>query len=160
MENVHVKIDGIEVEVPSNYTILQAAHEAGVTIPTLCYLKDINAIAACRMCLVEATGVRNLAAACVQQVADGMEVKTNTPALRKSRKTTLELMLSNHRMECLSCVRSDDCELRRLASEYGVDQNRYTGYEQLPKEEVVAAAHPPRQQQVYPLPSLHRCLPS
>lgn len=137
MENVHVKIDGIEVEVPSNYTILQAAHEAGVTIPTLCYLKDINAIAACRMCLVEATGVRNLAAACVQQVADGMEVKTNTPALRKSRKTTLELMLSNHRMECLSCVRSDDCELRRLASEYGVDQNRYTGYEQLPKEEVV-----------------------
>ena len=58
MENVHVKIDGIEVEVPSNYTILQAAHEAGVTIPTLCYLKDINAIAACRMCLVEATGVR------------------------------------------------------------------------------------------------------
>ena len=138
MENVHVKIDGIEVEVPSNYTILQAAHEAGVTIPTLCYLKDINAIAACRMCLVEATGVRNLAAACVQQVADGMEVKTNTPALRKSRKTTLELMLSNHRMECLSCVRSDDCELRRLASEYGVDQNRYTGYEQLPKEEVVA----------------------
>ena len=138
MENVHVKIDGIEVEVPSNYTILQAAHEAGITIPTLCYLKDINAIAACRMCLVEATGVRNLAAACVQQVADGMEVKTNTPELRKSRKTTLELMLSNHRMECLSCVRSDDCELRRLASEYGVDQNRYTGYEQLPKEEVVA----------------------
>ena len=138
MDKVHVTIDGIEVCVPSNYTILQAAHEAGVTIPTLCYLKDINAIAACRMCLVEATGVRNLAAACVQQVAEGMEVKTNTPELRKSRKTTLELMLSNHRMECLSCVRSDDCELRRLAHEYGVDQNKYAGYEELPKEEVVA----------------------
>lgn len=139
MENVHVKINGIEVEVPANYTILQAAHEAGVRIPTLCYLKDINAIAACRICLVEATGVRGLAAACVQQVADGMEVKTNTPELRKSRKTTLELMLSNHRMDCLSCVRSDDCELRRLAHEYGVDQYKYVGNEELPKAEEAAA---------------------
>ena len=139
MENVHVKIKGIEVEVPANYTILQAAHEAGIRIPTLCYLKDINAIAACRICLVEATGVRGLAAACVQQVADGMEVKTNTPELRKSRKTTLELMLSNHRMDCLSCVRSDDCELRRLAHEYGVDQYKYVGNEELPKAEEAAA---------------------
>ncbi len=139
MENVHVKINGIEVEVPANYTILQAAHEAGIRIPTLCYLKDINAIAACRLCLVEATGVRGLAAACVQQVADGMEVKTNTPELRKSRKTTLELMLSNHRMDCLSCVRSDDCELRRLAHEYGVDQYKYVGNEELPKAEEAAA---------------------
>lgn len=139
MENVHVKINGIEVEVPANYTILQAAHEAGIRIPTLCYLKDINAIAACRICLVEATGVRGLAAACVQQVADGMEVKTNTPELRKSRKTTLELMLSNHRMDCLSCVRSDDCELRRLAHEYGVDQYKYVGNEELPKAEEAAA---------------------
>ncbi len=139
MESVHVKINGIEVEVPANYTILQAAHEAGIRIPTLCYLKDINAIAACRICLVEATGVRGLAAACVQQVADGMEVKTNTPELRKSRKTTLELMLSNHRMDCLSCVRSDDCELRRLAHEYGVDQYKYVGNEELPKAEEAAA---------------------
>ena len=139
MENVRVKINGIEVEVPANYTILQAAHEAGIRIPTLCYLKDINAIAACRICLVEATGVRGLAAACVQQVADGMEVKTNTPELRKSRKTTLELMLSNHRMDCLSCVRSDDCELRRLAHEYGVDQYKYVGNEELPKAEEAAA---------------------
>ena len=139
MENVHVKINGIEVEVPANYTILQAAHEAGIRIPTLCYLKDINAIAACRICLVEATGVRGLAAACVQQDADGMEVKTNTPELRKSRKTTLELMLSNHRMDCLSCVRSDDCELRRLAHEYGVDQYKYVGNEELPKAEEAAA---------------------
>ena len=140
MENVHVKINGIEVEVPANYTILQAAHEAGVRIPTLCYLKDINAIAACRICLVEATGVRGLAAACVQQVAEGMEVKTNTPALRKSRKTTLELMLSNHRMDCLSCVRSDDCELRQLAREYGVDQYKYVGSTTPAAPEEVAVA--------------------
>ena len=125
METVKVKINGIEVEVQKDATILEAAHQAGVRIPTLCYLKKINAIAACRICLVEATGVRGLAAACVQQVADGMEVQTNTPALRKARKTTLELILSNHRMDCLSCVRSDDCELRRLAHEYGVDQYKY-----------------------------------
>jgi len=139
MEKVNVTINGIKVQVPANYTILQAAHEAGVKIPTLCYLKDINAIAACRICLVEATGVRGLAAACVQQVAEGMEVKTNTPELRKSRKTTLELMLSNHRMDCLSCVRSNDCELRQLAQEYGVDQYAYVGSETLPAEETVAA---------------------
>ena len=125
MEKVTVKINGIEVQVPANYTILQAAREAGVRIPTLCYLKDVNAIAACRICLVEATGVRGHAAACVQQVSDGMEVKTDTPALRKARKTTLELILSNHRMDCLSCVRCGDCELQALAREYGVDQYKY-----------------------------------
>lgn len=139
METVKVKINGIQVEVPADATILEAAHKAGVRIPTLCYLKKINAIAACRICLVEATGVRGLAAACVQQVADGMEVQTNTPALRKARKTTLELILSNHRMDCLSCVRSDDCELRRLAHEYGVDQYKYGRGEQTAQAEAPAA---------------------
>ncbi len=131
MEKVKVTINGIEVQVPADYTILQAAHEAGVRIPTLCYLKDINAIAACRMCLVEATGVRGHAAACVQQVADGMVVKTDTPALRKARKTTLELILSNHRMDCLSCTRNTDCELQSLARELGVDEKKYKGNESL-----------------------------
>ena len=140
METVKVKINGIEVEVNKDATILEAAHQAGVRIPTLCYLKKINAIAACRICLVEATGVRGLAAACVQQVADGMEVQTNTPALRKARKTTLELILSNHRMDCLSCVRSDDCELRRLAHEYGVDQYKYAFGEPLKAQAEAPAA--------------------
>ena len=143
MEKVTVKINGIEIQVPANYTILQAAHEAGVKIPTLCYLKDINAIAACRICLVEATGVRGQAAACVQQVAEGMEIKTDTPALRASRKTTLELILSNHRMDCLSCVRCGDCELQALAREYGVDQYKYCwgkADENKTQEEVVVSA--------------------
>ncbi len=131
MDKVTVTIDGIKVQVPANSTILEAAHEAGVRIPTLCYLKKINAIGACRMCLVEASGVRGTPAACVQAVADGMVVKTNTPALRESRKTTLELILSNHRMDCLSCVRSTDCELQALAHEYGVDQYKYCGSEDL-----------------------------
>ena len=139
MDTVKVKINGIEVEVPRDATILEAAHKAGVRIPTLCYLKKINAIASCRICLVEASGVRGLAAACVQQVADGMEVQTNTPALRKARKTTLELILSNHRMDCLSCPRSDDCELRRLAHEYGVDQYKYGGGETSAQAEAPAA---------------------
>ncbi|MEG0979313.1 MAG: NADH-dependent [FeFe] hydrogenase, group A6 [Oscillospiraceae bacterium] len=125
METVKLTINGIEVEAPQNATILEAARIAGIRIPTLCYLKDINAIGACRMCVVEVKGARALAAACVYPVAEGMEVLTNTPALRKSRKTTLELILSNHRMDCLSCSRSQTCELQALSLEYGVDQSRF-----------------------------------
>ncbi len=125
MDNIKMKINGIEVEVPANYTILQAAEKIGVRIPTLCYLKDVNAIGACRMCVVECKGARSNPVACIQQVADGMEVQTNTPALREARKTTLELILSNHRMDCLSCSRSTDCELQTLAQEYGADSHRF-----------------------------------
>ncbi len=126
MEMIKVKINGIEVEVEKNTTILEAARKAGVRIPTLCYLKEINAIGACRICLVEVKGARALAAACVYPLdRDGTEVFTNTPAIRAYRKMTLEMILSNHRMECLSCVRSEDCELRTLCAEYGVDQNKF-----------------------------------
>ncbi len=141
MDKVTVKINGIEVKVPANATILEAAHEAGVRIPTLCYLKDINAIAACRMCLVQASGVRGQAAACVTQVADGMVVETNTPELREARKKTLELLLSNHRMDCLSCTRNGDCELQALAREYGVDQYKYKGSEDLKPQYEHSAPH-------------------
>ena len=126
MDTVKIKINGFEVEVPANSTILEAAHTAGIRIPTLCYLKDINAIGACRMCVVEVKGARALAASCVYPVTDGMEVFTNTPALRSSRKATLELMLSNHRTDCLSCSRNTNCELQTLCREYGVDMDRFT----------------------------------
>ncbi len=122
---VKLTINGIQVEVPEGSTILEAAQIAGIRIPTLCYLKDINAIGACRMCLVEVKGARALAAACVYPVNEGMVVNTNTPALRENRKKTLELILSNHRMDCLSCSRSTDCELQALCREYGVDQYKY-----------------------------------
>jgi len=141
MDKVTVKVNGIETKVPANATILEAAHEAGVRIPTLCYLKDINAIAACRICLVQATGVRGHAAACVTQVADGMEIVTNTPELRAARKTTLELILSNHRMDCLSCSRNGDCELQALAKEYDVDQYKYCGSEDLKPQYERSAPH-------------------
>ena len=125
MDTVKLTINGILVEVPKESTILEAAHQAGVRIPTLCYLKDINAIGACRICLVEVKGARAFAAACVYPVSEGMEVYTNTPKLRKARKGTLELILSNHRMDCLSCSRSTSCELQALCQEYGVDQYKY-----------------------------------
>ncbi len=132
METVKLKINGIEVEAPKNATILEAARLAGIEIPTLCYLKDINAIGACRICVVEVKGARSSCAACVYPVAEGMEVSTNTPKIRKARKNTLELLLSNHRRECLSCIRSQDCELQKLSKEYGCDEHKYPEGQKLP----------------------------
>lgn len=128
MENVNLKINGMPITVPKDSTILEAARLAGINIPTLCYLKEINAIGACRMCLVEIKGARSFAAACVQPVGEGMEVFTNTPALIRSRKNTLELILSTHEKKCLSCSRSGNCELQALSKEYGIeDENKFDG---------------------------------
>ena len=112
MDMINMKINGMDVQVPANYTILQAAEQAGIRIPTLCYLKDVNAIGACRLCVVEVKGARSNPVACLQTVAEGMEVQTNTAAIRESRKKTLELLLSNHRMDCLGCSRSTTASSR------------------------------------------------
>lgn len=125
MENVNIKINGIDVCAPAGSTILDAAHIAGIKIPTLCFLKEINEIGACRMCIVEVKGARNLVAACVHPINEGMEVLTNTPDLIASRKRTLELILSNHDKKCLSCVRSGKCELQELCQELGVEDENY-----------------------------------
>ncbi|MGB9781173.1 NADH-dependent [FeFe] hydrogenase, group A6 [Caldanaerobacter sp.] len=127
MDKVRVTIDGITVEVPSHYTVLEAAKEAGVDIPTLCYLKEINQIGACRICLVEIEGVRNLQTSCTYPVFDGMKVYTNTPKIREARRLNLELILSNHDRSCLTCVRSTNCELQNLAKRLGVDEIRFEG---------------------------------
>ena len=141
MDMVNIKINGVAVSVPQGSTILEAARYAGIEIPTLCYLKKINAIGACRICVVEVKGARSLVAACVFPVdKDGYEVFTNTPAVRNSRKTTLELILSNHDKKCLSCVRSGNCELQKLCNEYGVDENKYDGA-MTPSEIDDSAAH-------------------
>ena len=126
MDMLNVTIDGVKVSVPAGTTVLEAARKANIHIPTLCYLKDINQIGACRMCVVD-VGARALAAACVMPVSEGMVVKTNTPAVRAARKSVLELILSNHERECLSCVRSQNCELQKLAKELGADENRFCG---------------------------------
>lgn len=125
MENINMKINGLEVCAPADSTILDAAHIAGIKIPTLCFLKEINEIGACRMCVVEVKGARNLVAACVHPVSEGMEVLTNTPGLIESRKRTLELLLSSHDKKCLSCVRSGQCELQELCQEMGVEDENY-----------------------------------
>ena len=128
MENmVNLKINGKAVSVPQGTTILDAAKVAGIKIPTLCYLRDINAIGACRVCVCEVKGARSLVAACVYPVNEGMEVFTNTPKVINSRKTTVELLLSDHHQDCLSCVRSESCELQTLSRELGCDSNKYKG---------------------------------
>lgn len=128
MEMVNIKINNMPLSVPKGISILEAARMAGIEIPTLCYLKKINEIGACRICMVEVKGARSLVTACVYPVNEGMEIFTNTERVRKSRKTTLELILSTHDRKCLSCVRSGTCELQQLCKEFGVDdESRFDG---------------------------------
>ncbi len=130
MENITVKINGVELEVPKGTTVLEAAHMAGFEIPTLCYMKEINEIGACRICVTEVNEGRGfrLVAGCVYPCSNNMEILTNSPKVIQSRKRTLELILSTHDRKCLSCVRSGNCELQKLAKDYGVeDASVYDG---------------------------------
>jgi len=134
METIKVLINGAEYEVEKGCTVLEAAQAAKIDIPTLCYLKDINEIGACRLCLVEvaekrgeALGPYRMVTACVYPATDGMSILTNTPKINQSRKMNLELLLSNHNRQCLSCVRSTTCELQKLCLDYGVDESRFSG---------------------------------
>lgn len=127
VDTVKLKINGIEVECPAQSTILEAARRAGIDIPTLCYMKAINAIGACRMCVVEIKGGKAPVASCVYPVSEGMEVFTNTALITKSRKMTLELILSNHRKDCLTCLRNQNCELQKMAKDFGVEHIRFGG---------------------------------
>ncbi len=128
MKKVNIKIDGIQIYVPENYTILEAAKEVGINIPTLCFLKDVNEVGCCRMCIVEVKGTRALQAACVYPVSEGMEVYTHTPKVMEARKVNLELILSNHNARCQTCSRSmSDCELMALANKLNVDDVRFEG---------------------------------
>ena len=128
MDNmITLTIDGVQVSVPAGTTVLEAARKANIKIPTLCYLKDLNAIGACRMCVVD-TGARALQAACVLPATEGMVVKTNTPKLRQYRKTLLEMLLSIHDRKCLTCSRNNNCELQDLCRDLGVeDENAFAG---------------------------------
>lgn len=120
---LNLTIDGKAVSAWENMTILGAARKAGIDIPTLCFLKDISSIGACRMCLVQVEGQDSLSTACNTQVQEGMNVSTNTPFIVESRKKTLEALLSSHRSECTSCVRVDTCALRGLAADFAVAES-------------------------------------
>ena len=125
MNMVNIKINDVAYSVPAGISILEAARYAGIEIPTLCFLKEINEIGACRICMVEVKGARSLVSACVFPVNEGMEVYTNTERVRNSRKHTLKLILSTHNKNCLTCVRSGNCELQKLCHEFGVDDQDY-----------------------------------
>lgn len=119
---INIKINNMPFSVEKNTTILEACKQFGIKIPTLCYLKDINEIGACRMCLCEVKGARSMVAACVYPIdREGTEIFTNTPKIQASRKTTLELILSNHEKKCLSCSRSGSCELQEMCADFGVE---------------------------------------
>lgn len=120
-------IDNTAVEVPPGTTILEAAEQVGVHIPTLCHMKNLQAIGACRVCSVEVEGARTLVAACSAPVAEGMKVKTNSRRARQARRAVVELLLSEHEGDCQTCDRSEDCELQKVAREIGVAELRYEG---------------------------------
>ncbi|MDP4117776.1 MAG: NADH-dependent [FeFe] hydrogenase, group A6 [Bacillota bacterium] len=124
---VNLTIDGKAVSVPEGTTVLEAAKKVNINIPTLCYLKDINQIGACRVCIVEIKGARALQAACVYPVAEGLEVFTNSPSVRRARKSTVELILSDHDRNCLTCPRNRNCELQKLADDLGITEIPYEG---------------------------------
>lgn len=124
---INLTIDGIKVSIEEGATILDAAKVAGIKIPTLCFLKEINNIGACRMCLVEVTGARGLVTSCVYPVAEGMNVITNSQKIIQARKTNLELLLSNHKKDCSNCLKSKGCKLREYAELYQCNDHEFTG---------------------------------
>jgi iron-only hydrogenase group A len=127
MEMVNITIDGIETQVPKEFTVLEAAKSLGIDIPTLCHLKELNEVGACRICVVEVKGARTLQASCVLPVSEGMDVKTCSPAVLEARKTVLDLILSRHERECTTCARNLNCELQKLSEEIGLDKVSYQG---------------------------------
>ncbi len=134
-KTVNLTINGLDVTVPAGTTILEAARSVGIRVPTLCFLKGVNEIGACRICVVEVKGARSLVASCVYPVSEGMVVNTNSERVRHSRQLTLELIMSNHRMDCLTCARNSHCELLSLANELGIDAVRYANDHLLPQIE-------------------------
>jgi len=126
-EKIKLTIDGKEVEVEKGATVLKAAKKANIDIPTLCFLKEINQAGDCRMCIVEIEGRRGFAPSCITVAEDGMKVKTDTPELNESRRVMLDLILSTHNRDCLTCVRNGNCELQTLAEKFGVTNIEYEG---------------------------------
>ena len=126
-EMINLIIDNEHVQVPKGTTVLQAAKQAGIDIPTLCYLKEINEVGECRMCIVEIEGRRGFATSCVQKVEEGMVVHTNTPNVLEARRVVLDLIISNHKIDCLKCIRSGNCELQALARKFNIQDVEFPG---------------------------------
>ncbi|RKD30047.1 NADH-dependent [FeFe] hydrogenase, group A6 [Thermohalobacter berrensis] len=126
-EKVTITIDGRDYEVPKGLTVLEAARMVNIEIPSLCYLKDINEIGTCRVCVVEVEGSRTLQPSCVYPVREGLRVRTNTERVRRARRTAVSLLLSNHHRECTTCVANLNCELQNVAADLGIRNIPFTG---------------------------------
>ena len=124
---INLTIDDQKITVPEGTTILQAAKQAGIDIPTLCFLKDINEVGDCRMCIVEVEGRKGFATSCIQKVEEGMVVHTHTPNVLEARHVILDLIISNHSKDCLTCTRSGNCELQVLATKFNVLNIEFEG---------------------------------
>ncbi|KJS68362.1 MAG: NADH dehydrogenase [Peptococcaceae bacterium BICA1-7] len=127
MDLIRIKIDGRDVEVPAGTTVLEAAEQAGIHIPRLCHDPELSRFGACRLCVVEIEGMRNLPASCVTAVASGMVVWTESPPVTEARKTILELLMANHPQDCLTCEKMGDCRLADYCYRYGVKEIPYKG---------------------------------
>jgi NADH dehydrogenase/NADH:ubiquinone oxidoreductase subunit G len=124
---INIKINNMPVQVDDSVTVLEACKSIGIKIPTLCYLKDVNESGACRVCLVEIKGVKNLVTSCCYPIRDGLEVFTNTERVLAGRRNSVELIMSNHSKNCLSCIKSLNCELQELCQTVGVRENAFVG---------------------------------
>lgn len=151
---VNVTIDGVRVSVEENTTIMDAAAAVGVRIPRLCYLKDINEIAACRVCLVEVDGHERLLTSCNNTVTEGMVIHTNSPRVRQARRTNVQLILSQHDCRCAVCVRSGNCSLQQLANDMGCIGNPYGEKPETSGWNMDFPADP-RQREVHQVHALH-----
>ena len=126
-EMIKLNIDGVDVEIEKGKTILEAARKANIDIPTLCFLKEINEAGDCRMCIVEIEGRRGFSPSCITKAEDGMIVRTNTPQINAARRIVLDLILSTHNRDCLTCVRNGNCELQDLAKKFGIQEIEFEG---------------------------------
>ncbi|MBR3280987.1 MAG: [Clostridia bacterium] len=124
---INLTIDGKQIQCEEGLTILEAAMKNGIDIPTLCFLKEINEVGDCRMCIVEVEGRRGFTTSCITKAEEGMVVHTNSKAVLDARKTTLDLILSNHHIECLTCIRNGNCELQKLAEKFNMDKITFEG---------------------------------
>ncbi len=155
---INLTINNIPVEVPEGATLLAAAKQAGIKIPTLCHVEGLQTIGACRVCVVEVEGARNLCASCAMPAAAGMKVFTNTSRVRNARRTVVELLLSEHNGECQTCDRSEDCELQALAAELGIREIAYTRRADPQAGRYLDARPAPRHGQVHQVPPLRERL--
>ena len=125
IKNISLTVDGVKVEVREGATVLEAAEKAGIYVPTLCYDADLKPYGACRLCIVEIEKMRGLPTSCTTPATEGMVIHTESAAVNKSRRMTMELIMANHQGECLSCAKNQNCELQKVARYLGIEQDHF-----------------------------------